>query len=150
MKIQINNLEALERLIGGDTELEIDIRNSVVQRFTEKHLKGVANELMARGISETIRKEISASFMNEEGNYYNKTIVVKPEFADKLKTQISIEFYRLMSGHIETEIIEFQKKFNDLIQSYGSQLAQRITDEQFEKRVNEAADKKIKERLGVK
>lgn len=38
MKIQINSLEALERLIGGDTELEIDIRNSIVHKFTQKHL----------------------------------------------------------------------------------------------------------------
>jgi len=28
MKIQINRLEALERLIGGDSELEIEILNN--------------------------------------------------------------------------------------------------------------------------
>lgn len=40
--IQINSLEALERLIGGSTQAEIDIRNAVVQAFTEKHLKAIA------------------------------------------------------------------------------------------------------------
>ena len=39
-KIQINSLEALERLIGGDTELEIEVRNSIVQEFAKKYLKG--------------------------------------------------------------------------------------------------------------
>lgn len=43
LTIQINNLEALERLIGGQSEVEIDIRNSVVQKFAEKHLKPLAN-----------------------------------------------------------------------------------------------------------
>ena len=42
-KIQINSLDALERLIGGDTELEIEVRNSVIQKFAEKHLKPLAN-----------------------------------------------------------------------------------------------------------
>ncbi|NOS67367.1 MAG: hypothetical protein HOO67_03305 [Candidatus Peribacteraceae bacterium] len=41
--IQINSVEALERLIGGNTQAEIDIRNSVVQTFATRHLKAVAN-----------------------------------------------------------------------------------------------------------
>ena len=41
MKIQINSLEALERLIGGDTQVEIEIRNSIVQEFTKKYLKSL-------------------------------------------------------------------------------------------------------------
>lgn len=40
--IQINSLEALERLIGGSTEMEVSLRNAVVQQFTEKHLKPIA------------------------------------------------------------------------------------------------------------
>ena len=39
--IQINSLEALERLIGNDAELEINIRNAIVQKFTKKHLKAI-------------------------------------------------------------------------------------------------------------
>ena len=39
VKIQINSLEALERLIGGDPSLEFDIRNNVAQKFAAKHLK---------------------------------------------------------------------------------------------------------------
>lgn len=42
MKVQINDLAALERLIGGDTEVEMDIRNNIVQKFVNKHLKGLA------------------------------------------------------------------------------------------------------------
>ena len=35
--LQINSLKALERLIGGDSELEIGVRNSIVQEFSKKH-----------------------------------------------------------------------------------------------------------------
>jgi hypothetical protein len=42
-------LEALERLIGGDSEVEVESRNSVVQKFAETHLKAIANSTnMAR------------------------------------------------------------------------------------------------------
>jgi uncharacterized protein (UPF0147 family) len=37
-KIQINSLAALERLIGGDTEVEIEIRKSVALEMVNKHV----------------------------------------------------------------------------------------------------------------
>ena len=43
IKLQINSKAALERLSGGDTELEMEIRNNSVQEFTSKRLKGLIN-----------------------------------------------------------------------------------------------------------
>ena len=57
VKIQINSLEALERLIGGDTQLEIDLRNSIVQEFSKKYLKAVAAEL-AETLVEPYKKQV--------------------------------------------------------------------------------------------
>jgi len=59
LTIQINNLEALERLIGGDSEVEVDIRNSVVQKFAEKHLKPLANTPEVSDTLTRIREDIS-------------------------------------------------------------------------------------------
>jgi hypothetical protein len=70
MKIQINSLEALERLIGGDNELEIDIRNSVVQDFSKKHLKSVAQTLdggLFKQIVESSRKAFKEELQKELG-----------------------------------------------------------------------------------
>jgi hypothetical protein len=58
LTIQINNLEALERLIGGDSEVEIEIRNSVVQNFAEKHLKPLANSASITSTLSDIKKDI--------------------------------------------------------------------------------------------
>lgn len=54
--IQINSLEALERLIGGSTQAEIDIRNAVVQSFTEKHLKAIAADPHIVKVADSIQK----------------------------------------------------------------------------------------------
>jgi len=57
-KIQINSLEALERLIGNDNELEIEIRNSVVQNFSKKFLKPLLVESVLLDLQQTVFNEI--------------------------------------------------------------------------------------------
>ncbi len=60
IKLQINSKAALERLIGGDTELEMEIRNNIVQEFTNKRLKGLIDvELEKRVIDESLDKLFS-------------------------------------------------------------------------------------------
>ena len=61
MKIQINSLKALERLIGGDNELEIEIRNSIVQEFTKKHLKSIYNDIISDAFLRRITEELIKS-----------------------------------------------------------------------------------------
>lgn len=56
MQIQINNLAALERLIGGDSQLEFEIRNNIVQAFAHKHLKPLANDQTFSKIMGDVRK----------------------------------------------------------------------------------------------
>lgn len=38
-------IPVLERLIGGDSAVEVELRKSIVQEFTKRHLVAVANEL---------------------------------------------------------------------------------------------------------
>lgn len=69
-KIQINSLAALERLIGGDTELEMEIRRSVVEAFAKKHLKAVARALP---IEAEMRKLTDSAIVEARG-VMNKVI----------------------------------------------------------------------------
>ncbi len=36
-------LPALERLIGGETEIEVHLRQQIVEKFAERHLKSIVN-----------------------------------------------------------------------------------------------------------
>lgn len=64
-KIQINSLEALERLIGNDNELEIQVRNNIVQEFTKKHLKSIVNETTFKTEIETFKRKLQEEFDNK-------------------------------------------------------------------------------------
>ena len=44
IKLQINSKEALERLIGGDSELEVELRNSIVHDFSQRYLKKLVSD----------------------------------------------------------------------------------------------------------
>ncbi len=94
MKIQINSLEALERLIGNNTDVEIEIRNNIVQEFTKKHLKALVNDsLINKTVSEvnaelqkTINSKLEESIATISRNgYYNTVVTLKPEIIDKVK-----------------------------------------------------------------
>lgn len=98
MKIQLNSLEALERLIGGDTEVEFEIRNSIVQEFTKKYLKGLVNETIANDvIKEALRQarnEITEKlFTTSKINFYSKT-VLKKEIAEAFIQDIKSDLYK--------------------------------------------------------
>lgn len=47
--LQINSLDALERLIGGDADVEVELRNNIAAKFAEKHLKQLANSPAVMG-----------------------------------------------------------------------------------------------------
>lgn len=93
MKIQINNLAALERLIGGDTELEIEIRNNIVQEFTKRHLKGlVETETIKQAITDTklmvvnyAKKEVAEQIGEVKRSYGSTTYKLQDDVVEAIK-----------------------------------------------------------------
>lgn len=48
-KIVLNvSTDALVAMLGGDSELEVQLRNSIAQEFTRKYLKGIVNEQVVK------------------------------------------------------------------------------------------------------
>lgn len=58
MRISLST-QALERLLGGDTELEIQLRHQVVENFSKNHLKTLINSEAHRIMTEAWRKDIA-------------------------------------------------------------------------------------------
>src|ERR1035437_10268974 len=98
LTIQINNLEALERLIGGDSEVEIEIRNSIIQKFAEKHLKPLANcepitstlktitEVIKDQVIEKCSKEIATFQQSWHGGIND--VKLRPEIKSEIDRQV--------------------------------------------------------------
>jgi hypothetical protein len=113
IKIQINSLEALERLIGGDSQLEMDIRNSVVQEFTKRHLKSLTLTETGDKIGVLVKRAVEAEiekFIKRER--YDSKVAVKDE---GLKAAIVKEVHDTISQYVSKAIESQKANINDMV-----------------------------------
>ena len=147
--IQINNLEALERLIGNDSELEINLRNAIVQEFAKKHLKAVAkSEYMLRA-ERAVREELNKMYFDTPR--YGKT-VFKPEHLTKLREDLeytaSIELGKVVSKIVEEQNIysEIQNRLNKAV----DRIERELSNDVIKAKLDHLVDLRLKEKLGLK
>jgi len=88
MKIQINSLAALERLLGNDTELEMDIRNSVADSFAKKYLKAVASKYLEEETQKRLEEEV-ASLLKIKSMKVELDVYVKETIRKEVISQIA-------------------------------------------------------------
>ena len=62
-KIQLDH-SALKSIIGGDSAIELELRNAVVQEFAKKHLKAVANGDEMKKTLATLARIIEQEFVH--------------------------------------------------------------------------------------
>jgi hypothetical protein len=140
LTLQINSLEALERLIGGDSEIEIDIRNNVVQKFAEKHLKAVANSEMMKNLESSIRNSLY------ESSGYKKNV------SSKIKKEIDTIVDNIVSDNIKRKMVSVSAELIDNANQKIRQIAddiekQDIVNKAINKAINEKVDKKFNDFL---
>ena len=153
MKIQINSLEALERLIGGDSEVEIDIRNSVVQAFATKHLKAVVShhkieslcrktvEGIERDASEKLTKEIGKIKKDGFGNTTGITLSKRVEEVLRFKTDVILSKY--LQETVERSIEEWggEKAIKEEVSRQVKNLTKKKIDDEVKLRLAKLYEK---------
>lgn len=131
IKIQLNSLDALERLIGGDSTVEVEIRNSIVQEFAKRHLKSIA-ESTVNGLTFAAREACNEKIKEVFGQYdsdnlYYRKFILNPDLQTTLREQAKLA--------VGDEIKAFVK---DEVQKY---LDHRATDKFFYSSMKEYVDK---------
>lgn len=148
MKIALDN-SALERLIGGDNEVEVEIRNLVVQEFAKKHLKAVVNdpafghflEAESRQMREAVQLQIEKHVAKKPAARY-QNFEINPEILKQAalvaadhRNEILSTMSDLVTKHIE-----------DIRTDLDSRI-ERIVDSKIRTITAEYVDSKIRERL---
>lgn len=95
IKIQIG-LEALAALIGGDTEVEMEIRNGIVQEFTRRYLKGIAQDL----IQVHGRTLVSEILKDEIGTTTGYSTALAQSFKAKIKEQVALNANQIVREEV--------------------------------------------------
>lgn len=145
MKLQLT-VPTLERLIGGDTELELDLRKAAAKEFAAKYMRNmletsVSNELnvMRQDIANLVSNEVCTQLGKNEYKY-RASVYVSPETKAHIKNEVereigqtlkqtivdlikqqaaSIDIQKLVRIYLEPAIVERAKLVakNELINS---------------------------------
>lgn len=147
MKVQINSLDALERLLGGDTTVEIELRGAIVQEFAKKHLKAVAkSEEVTNAIkgtqSEILRR--ADKFLNEsvgsfERNYLGNinNLKLHPTIEEKIKSKV----HDVVEARVSAVVLEaIESKLT-------SEEIQKLVDRRMEYYTNDMVKTAVQKRL---
>lgn len=136
VKLQINSLAALERLIGGDSDLELEMRNSIVQEFSKKYLKGVA-ERICGNIESVARQEctkVAQNFLGKSGwNGYNYSFQLTSDAKEAIQYQVDLEIAGLVQEMVNKKDIE--------------KIVQKEVDRRIDAQVKELVNQEVKEKL---
>jgi uncharacterized protein YciW len=138
---------ALERLLGGDSDLEVKLRVDVANQFADKFLKSLVNSQLTsttgKQIENLIRKEIVT------GSAWVKTLTPKYQ---QMISEAVVESLGILIKE-EVKAVLDSKHYSKLLADFVEQEANRIATEwtagNIEQRIQQAADKKIKERLNL-
>lgn len=155
-KIQINSLQALERLIGGDTELELEMRKSIANEFAGKYLKTLFHDRLIEAAANTINAEVTRKFLTVESvkdskSWHSTVTVLNTEG----KSIIEKETQRQVNNFIREEVNRLfdvdalRTKLKQAIEDAADKIANEVVSSNISKRVDDLANKKIREKLGL-
>lgn len=150
-KIQINSLEALERLIGGDTNVEIEIRNSIVQEFAKKHLKAMVSHPLIVAAVQNAMDEVRQEFMTIAVNSRWTEPVMRSNvletFKVRMREQANEELYSIINNAVSDN-----KRLQNIdaeIDVAANWILNQLAPDVLESRLNKMVDARLKERLGI-
>ena len=153
LTLQLNSVAAVEALIGGDTEVEVELRKSVVAGFTRKHLKQLANseflsdavhevklsvqEIVTNKLSETIGSLVKQP--NQYSYRDNYAFKLNDKTVEAIEREVRNQAVSIVGETINRAIAK--ASFFD--QAYIKQAVDKKFNEAFNAAVTEAVNKKL-------
>lgn len=155
------NYPALERMLGGDTELEIKLRHQIVEEFIKKRLKGLVNNQALQAVEKQVKDEA----FKEAEELVGKIIQEKTYFNTKYSVLLTNHVKSLIKSTVETTVREaterYTKQFNDNIAdtverlkrhffSYVTERVQKSLDEEIDKQVQAEIQRRLSTAAAMK
>lgn len=137
--LQINSFPALEAFLGGDTEVEIALRNSIVQEFSKKYLKNVAADLatphIKRLLDEALREFYEGAYLTQINFSENARLAIR--------VLISKQFNQLIEGIVEQE----RQKAEIALAARLIEITDKLVADYPPAKLNNIVDELVKQRL---
>ena len=142
MKIELN-LPALERLLGGDTEVELALRKQIVQEFASRHLKAIAETASYQAAMDAAKAYVNEA-AKQAFDIENLAIGhLWPTVGYRLKSLVENEVQKHAQKAVDEallKIIEYQKRY------WGNEIehaVNKVLDQQIEQQIKEGIQKRL-------
>lgn len=138
MKLTLNT-ESLERLIGGDTQIEFEIRQQIADEFAKRHLKSLINTEAMK----SIESELMANLTN----------IIR---FDSQTNEYKVKIKELCTSFVASECRNFLdssdvwQTMKNRVDEAANYIVSELQEAILTKRIDKLVDERIKERLGVK
>lgn len=137
LKLQLT-ADALDKLLGGDVDAVVDLRQTVVEEFARKHIKAVANDVMvkvatdaARTIATAHKNEVEA-FIYQNGPPSGRWTA--PVYTDEFKNAVHDSAKRLLLDAVQPTVYaladELRKENQEKLNSMQTRVSALIADAQ--------------------
>lgn len=149
MKIQINSLAALERLIGDDKELEVTIKSSIINEFAKNYLKSVANSEITNTIKDAVMEEVNKTdyfgLLKRDRSGWTRNYILSEDAKELIKLQVKREVDYCISDVIEpirNEVVLLIRSRLDLM---ASSVSESIREEVQKETIDKLVQKKLRD-----
>lgn len=142
------NLPALERLLGGNTEIEANLRQQIACQFAEKYLKPLLNSYEWQQKYDAIRKSLEELFQTElqkqigtiKSDGWNKKLELNPQFSEHIRTKIEEFMSKEMRTLLDTYITGQANRW----MRYADECIQKSIDKHIEQKIKEGIDERLR------
>jgi hypothetical protein len=134
------SLPALERLLGGDSQLEIDLRQQIAEQFAKKHVKALINAEALKSVTSTLSSAVTQTVKDQVGTVvydYNKSV-----YTMRLTKQMEEAVSGIIKNIVNTSLLNLQSKIMLEIQQKVEAMA-----ESWKKRAEDLLTDKINKEL---
>ena len=152
VKIQINSKDALERLIGEDDTMEIEVRNSAMAAFAQGAVKSVVNADKIRdeiiALKEQALKEVERVALDEIGmSKYRNSYSINDAQRRKIKSAVKTEFYAIVHECVERffEKNDVEKIINHYVDTRVTLMTRNAVKDYYGSKILEIVAQAVKE-----
>lgn len=144
VRVQLN-LPALERLLGGDTEMEAGLRTQIVREFCKKHLERLALHEALQLLDKEGRDLIRETFLKEAGAEPQDCVVshalwtAKERFKKMVEAEVRSVVATVLTAAVQEAVHNAAQKAADHWVGY--------TDRRIQAAVNDSVTHQVKVRV---
>lgn len=140
------NRPALERLLGGDGELEVTLRNQIVDEFVKRYLAEALDRKVLANLRHRMTQvcdEVLQAYW-QRGNSWNGAVTL----SDALKQRIQAAAAEAIDAAVQAALLDkVQERITNWSRDLDSRIRRAVDAQLNEKKINELIDTGVRERL---